>query len=285
MKEWFKKCPFCANEIKEWAIKCQFCEEFLEIKEDESKNISEKTEVAPIKTQSTPVVNKKYLWIWIIIVFFLVCLFVYGRWNSRNNSVDLDDFLNDLNTDIETDYNSNTKVNSNYNSDEQLLFDEFKMLNDEYWNKKKEWGTLAMNGADDYKSLEALNKCIDDLKLYKKYSKEFYDGVYNLKQKYTDVDEYQKLFMAVILDIFLQEDKATDKHIEFLSYITTIQDEFNIIDWRIIFNSENEAKEKYLQLAKETGSEDFKVHQKYMSGLWVYANKGDYVDFTKFFNR
>ena len=39
MKKWYKKCPFCSNEIKEWAIKCQFCKEFLEwsTNEDESK--------------------------------------------------------------------------------------------------------------------------------------------------------------------------------------------------------------------------------------------------------
>ena len=29
MKKWYKKCPYCCNEVKKDAIKCQYCKEFL----------------------------------------------------------------------------------------------------------------------------------------------------------------------------------------------------------------------------------------------------------------
>ena len=37
MKKWFRKCPFCANEIKEWAKKCQYCHKFLNKKEEKKE--------------------------------------------------------------------------------------------------------------------------------------------------------------------------------------------------------------------------------------------------------
>lgn len=42
MKEWLKKCPFCANEIKEWAIKCQYCESFLDWRDLNIKKVNKK---------------------------------------------------------------------------------------------------------------------------------------------------------------------------------------------------------------------------------------------------
>lgn len=38
MEKWYKKCPFCWEEIKEIAKKCRFCWEFLEWENDSSSN-------------------------------------------------------------------------------------------------------------------------------------------------------------------------------------------------------------------------------------------------------
>ena len=56
MKKWYKKCPFCANEIKEWAIKCQFCKNFLNGEEKiNNKNFTKFT----AKKEDKKYINKK----------------------------------------------------------------------------------------------------------------------------------------------------------------------------------------------------------------------------------
>ena len=73
MKKWYKKCPFCANEIKEWAIKCQFCEEFLDWRN------SEKTENSNVEI-SKQNNSKKYWFRW---RFFRKDLSLNKKWWHR----------------------------------------------------------------------------------------------------------------------------------------------------------------------------------------------------------
>ena len=65
MKKWFKKCPFCANDIEEESLKCSFCDEILNWVEATKNTITYNTD--NLKK------NKKT---WIIILWIIWCLLI-----------------------------------------------------------------------------------------------------------------------------------------------------------------------------------------------------------------
>ena len=103
MKEWYKLCPYCANEIKEWAIKCQYCWEFLngtEKTERESKECPFCKNNVDVDAIKCPFCDEKLWWekenreiknvvwyknrrVWIILILlinaFLLLKIIYGR--------------------------------------------------------------------------------------------------------------------------------------------------------------------------------------------------------------
>ena len=92
MRKWYKKCPFCANEIKEWAVKCPFCEEFLDWrskKNDELLNNKPKEEKKIVgKLRRFLVVIYFVLSLpifWLIVFLSSENYSIYYRWlNFRN---------------------------------------------------------------------------------------------------------------------------------------------------------------------------------------------------------
>lgn len=175
------------------------------------------------------------------------------------------------NVDKRVKYDDSGDYNFDYDSDVWQVLFKYNELNEKYWNDKKNLWELYVYDLNDYKNISAIDDYIYNWKLYKKYSKEFYDGVNNLKLKYTDIEDSQKKMLNVTSNFLWQIDKLSDANIEFLSYIKTIQDEFYVVNWQITFVTDNEAYQKYLQLA-QTFANEADIYNK------NYAEFMDYVD-------
>jgi len=131
MKEWFMKCPFCANEIKEWATKCQYCEEFIWVT-NQKKSIESKNKNKFFLKNNFAFNNKftLYFIIWVLLIIICVLLFfLLKQWDKWDKIT------------------KNNKTEMTITQDDVLQFDMDKKCKDEYldeyiYTRNSNWFTI-----------------------------------------------------------------------------------------------------------------------------------------------
>lgn len=258
MKEWYKLCPYCANEIKEWAVKCQYCKEFLKTEDDVKKNLIHENENENISSWKSK--RKRNIIIWIIVIVFLLVLWRFGY--KKIVQYYANEFLNNMD-DYSSVYSTLSDLDM-LDSEEGKYLLEVSETMEKYQKKRDEIWELYVRKLNDYKNLEVINNCIDNWKLYKEYTEDFVNDIENIIKKAPFLWDDEEL--APIMLSLTEVAKRADENIEFLSYMKTIQDEFYVSEeWQMIFNNED-VYEEYSKIAN-----DFYNHAK------VYNEK--YNDF------
>ena len=281
MEKWFKKCPFCANEISEDAIKCQYCQEFIngtypKGKEELNNN------------QSNPRYKNIWLWIsvWVIafVIIWIIALYNSDMWKKIRTGYILekaDKYIQETKSFEEIkDEMSWIEAKS---EEEEAALNELLWLIDDLWTKVEsiEW-ELALN-TTDYNNAQLVEQWINAWKLYKQYFEEYYKNISAIFSKYKNLDNtwtgrYSLTWLTK--QIKKLSDSLTimaDKMIEFYSYILTVQDDFYVDDnWDVLFyNDWKELKEYnriYIELQEISIKflEDYNAYWDYMKGYNNY---------------
>lgn len=113
MKQGYKECPYCANEIKEWALKCQYCWEFLN-KQDSKIETKYKSTSMPL-----------YVKIIIGAIIFIFWIILISHNSNSSSVVSYNDSIID---NVSACYNSFDNIPDNlldfsYNDLHQIVID------------------------------------------------------------------------------------------------------------------------------------------------------------------
>jgi len=258
MKEWYKMCPYCWNEIKEWAIKCQYCYEFLDEKHTNWDLDSHESNDKYIAYKPW----YKKIWSWIIICFILsISIYnIFVRIEKKNANDKINDFYDKIienNWDVDDiDFNDTiSAAKKNFNDKySQEFFDGLNNILTNYDTKVDSIWDLYIVDIRDLKNIYKLNEVITNWKIYisisEQYEREFFDLMSNLDKKYwvnwlTNSNAFWDNLSKLVSGI----KRFWDVNMELYSYILSVQNDF-YIDYNdsIIFYNESTAIDKFYNL-------------------------------------
>lgn len=274
MKEWYKYCPYCDNEIKEQAIKCQYCWEFL------NKNSS--------SDGNKPRYANMRIWI-VILVVAIISIFVYNSdwWKQVRIDYMFDKMEKNIQNaksydEIKEDLN-NIKTTT---PEEEAAFEELWQLMDNFYGKIS---TISESDLfldpNNYKDEGKINQTIRSWDLYAEYFNWYSSDVKDFLASHKSLDntwnwKYSLKWMSNEIEKLANSLQTyANRSTDFYKYLLNIQDDFYVeTDWQVYFYEEWNEMTKYNQLytALYEGSikyvEDYNNYTNYLDKYDKYWN-------------
>lgn len=188
MKNWYKDCPYCWNEIKEEAIKCQFCKKFIQTDESNSEEKYSK------KVESKRRWLKEYIILFLSIICLSLCWYcarlLLG--NQRWNSLWAEEYLDKLRNYYNKCYDVQDNIMKTASTDGDLVTNSDIDYILKICEESKEWlyKVWWWDWSDDL--LVQFNEAIDSIIRYYIHYKDMVPYVWKYLTT-SEEDEYDKI--------------------------------------------------------------------------------------------